>query len=112
MASIRQNKVGRLVQKELSTIFQRDKRGYFRGAIITVTAVRMAPDLSFAKVYLSIFAPGRDENFLEIIQEHSGEIRHELASIVRNQLRAVPELAFYIDDSIDYAEEINELLKS
>ncbi|MDA9563254.1 30S ribosome-binding factor RbfA [Flavobacteriales bacterium] len=112
MASIRQNKVGRLIQKELGSIFQRDSRGYLAGAMVSVTVVRMAPDLSFAKVYLSIFAPGKDDNFLEIIKKHTGEIRHELASIVRHQLRIVPGLAFYLDDSIDYAEEINELLKS
>ncbi|MBL4624044.1 MAG: 30S ribosome-binding factor RbfA [Flavobacteriales bacterium] len=112
MASIRQNKVGRLVQKELGTIFQRDNGGYLTGAMVSVTVVRMAPDLSFAKVYLSIFAPGKDEDFLEIVKKHTGEIRYELASKVRHQLRIVPGLAFFKDDSIDYAEEINELLKS
>ncbi|MBT6438888.1 MAG: 30S ribosome-binding factor RbfA [Flavobacteriales bacterium] len=112
MASIRQNKVGRLVQKELGIIFQQDDGGFFAGAMISVTIVRMAPDLSFAKVYLSIFAPGRDEDFLEIIKKHGGEIRYESGKKVGKQLRIVPGLAFFKDDSIDYAEEINGLLKS
>ena len=67
MSTIRQNKVGRLVQKELGIIFQQDNGGILTGAMVSVTIVRMAPDLSFAKVYLSIFAPGRDDDFLEII---------------------------------------------
>ena len=68
MSTIRQNKVGRLVQKELGIIFQQDNGGILTGAMVSVTIVRMAPDLSFAKVYLSIFAPGRDEDFLEIVK--------------------------------------------
>ena len=111
MASIRQNKVGRLVQKELGIIFQQDNGGFFAGAMISVTVVRMAPDLSFAKVFISIFAPGKGEDFLEIVQKHTGEIRYELGKKVGKQLRIVPGLAFFKDDSIDYAEEINELLK-
>ena len=112
MASIRQNKVGRLVQKELGIIFQQDTGGFLTGAMISVTVVRMAPDLSFAKVYVSIFAPGKDDDFLEIIKKHAGEIRYELGKKVGKQLRIVPGLAFFKDDSIDYAEEINQLLKS
>jgi ribosome-binding factor A len=112
MASIRQNKVGRLVQKELGIIFQQDNGGFLTGVMVSVTVVRMAPDLSFAKVYLSIFAPGKDDDYLEIIKNHTSEIRYELGSKVGKQLRIVPGLAFFKDDSIDYAEEINELLKS
>ena len=85
----------------------------FRGALISVTVVRVAPDLSFAKVYVSIFAPSKDEKTLfESIQDKTKTIRQMLAQKVAKQLRIIPELAFYIDDSIEYQENIERLLHS
>ena len=101
MDSTRQNKVARLLQKELGEIFQRESMNLFRGALISVTVVRVAPDLSFAKVFVSIFAPSKDEQELfKSIQDNTKKIRQLLAQKVAKQLRIIPELAFHIDDSI------------
>ena len=113
MESTRQNKVARLLQKELGDIFQKESMNMFRGALISVTVVRVAPDLSFAKVYVSIFAPSKDEKTLfESIQDKTKTIRQMLAQKVAKQLRIIPELAFHIDDSIEYQENIERLLQS
>lgn len=111
MASIRQDKVARLIQRDLSEIFQREGSRFLPGAMITVTVVRVAPDFSFAKVFLSIFPSTDKKADLEKVREHTSEIRKELGNRIRHQMRIVPELAFHIDDSLDYAERINELLK-
>ena len=111
MDSTRQNKVARLLQKELGEIFQRESMNLFRGALISVTVVRVAPDLSFAKVFVSIFAPSKDEQELfKSIQDNTKKIRQMLAQKVAKQLRIIPELAFHIDDSIAYQENITRLL--
>lgn len=113
MDSTRQNKVARLLQKELGEIFQRESMNLFRGALISVTVVRVAPDLSFAKVFVSIFAPSKDEQELfKSIQDNTKKIRQMLAQKVAKQLRIIPELAFHIDDSIAYQENITRLLNS
>jgi len=112
MESTRQQKVARQIQKDLSEIFMRESREVANGKMITVTAVRMSPDLSFAKVYLSIFPSDNASEFLDKLQHHVKHIRLELGKKVRHQLRIVPELAFFIDDSLDYMEHIDELLCS
>jgi len=113
MDSTRQNKVARLLQKELGEIFQRESMNLFRGALISVTVVRVAPDLSFAKVFVSIFAPSKDEQELfKSIQDNTKKIRQLLAQKVAKQLRIIPEMAFHIDDSIAYEENITRLLNS
>ncbi len=110
MESTRQKKVSRLLQKDLSEILQQTGRE-LGNKMITVTAVRMSPDLSVAKIYLSIFPVKKDENPLEKIKEKTSHIRYELGVRVKNQLRIVPELIFYIDDSLDYIEKIDNILK-
>jgi ribosome-binding factor A len=113
MSTTRQNKVARLLQKELGDIFQRESMNMFRGALISVTVVRVAPDLSFARVYVSIFAPSKDEKELyEAVQNKAKTIRQMLAQKVAKQLRIIPELAFFLDDSIEYQENIDRLLHS
>ena len=112
MYSKRQNKVARLLQKELGEIFQIQSRSLFQGALITVTVVRISPDLSVAKVYLSLFAHKNNSELLDLIKESNKTIRHQLAQRVRQQLRAVPELIFYRDDSLDMIEKIDGLLKT
>ena len=109
--SIRQQKVASLLQKELAVIFQRESRNLFKGALITVTVVRVTPDLGFAKVYLSFFLTEDKDELLKNIRSHNSKIRYDLGKAVGKQLRIVPELQFYKDDSIDYAMNINELLK-
>jgi ribosome-binding factor A len=106
----RQKKVSRLLQKELGTYFQRNSLE-FGNKLITVTSVRISPDLGVARVYLSIFPLKKDDKPLVHIQEKAPEIRHFLGNQVRHQLRIVPELTFFIDDSLDYIAKIDELLK-
>ncbi|MGC9344735.1 MAG: 30S ribosome-binding factor RbfA [Bacteroidales bacterium] len=111
MESTRQKKVSRLLQKELGTIFQR-KTNELGGKMITVTTVRISPDLSVAKVYLSIFPKDKEKDkTLSEVRYHASQIRHELGTKVRNQLRIVPELNFFEDDSLDYIENIENLIK-
>ena len=111
MTKTRQNKVARLIQKELGDIFQKESREFYGGKMISVTVVRMTPDLSIAKVYLSIYPPQRDKDPLSEVHDHQSRLRHELGNRVRHQLRIIPELIFYVDDSLDYLENIEKLLK-
>jgi ribosome-binding factor A len=113
MPSIRQEKVAKLIQQELAIIFQQHSRALFNGAFITVTVVRMSPDLGVAKAFLSFFAPGKGtkEELLEMVRAKSSKVRGILGNKVGKQLRIVPEVAFFIDDSLDYSEKINDLLK-
>ena len=112
MESTRQKKVSRLLQKELGIIFQKKGRE-FGNKMISVTTVRISPDLGVAKVYLSIFPTQKEgeENTIDLVKNHSSQIRNELGKLVRNQLRVVPELAYFIDDSLDYIDNIEDLLK-
>jgi ribosome-binding factor A len=109
MASTKQQKVARLLQKELGDIFQK-KSKLFENKMITVTVVRISPDLLIAKVYLSIYPSKNNENTLALIREHASEIRYELGNRIRHQVRKIPELNFFIDDSLDYIENIDRLL--
>ena len=111
MASIRQEKIAGVLQKELGLIFQREARTICEGAMVSVTIVRVTPDIGLAKVYLSIFGSKDKEQVLKNIQDNTKQVRHILAQTVKNQLRKTPELVFYLDDSYDYARKIDELLK-
>ena len=111
METTRQQKVARQIQKDLSELFMHATHEITQNKLITVTVVRMTPDLSLAKVYLSIFPSENAAKFLDNLQHHVKHIRLELGKKVRHQLRIVPEIAFFIDDSLDYAEHIDELLK-
>lgn len=111
MESVRQSKVAKLIQKELAEIFRAEAKNLFSGAFISVTVVRVSPDLSSAKVYVSILAPGKDEKeIFKLINEHKFVLRKKLGTIVGKQLRIIPELFYYVDDSYDYAQRINDLL--
>lgn len=111
MESVRQQKVNKLVQKELAEIFRGESRNLFGGAFITVTQARVSPDLGLAKVYLSIMATKDRDAIFKLVEEQKPAIRKRLGNLVGKQLRIVPELMFYIDDSLDYAMKIEELLK-
>ncbi len=111
MDSVRQSKIARLLQKELANYFQAESRNLLPGKLITVTAVRVSPDLGIAKVYLSIFPHKPEEDVIEQITAHNKQIRNTLGQHIRHQVRIIPELAFYIDDSMDYVERIEKLLK-
>ncbi|MBR1687820.1 MAG: 30S ribosome-binding factor RbfA [Prevotella sp.] len=110
MQETRQNKIARLLQKELSVIFQGQTR-MMHGVMVSVTRVKISPDLSICTAYLSIFPSERGEEILTNIQRNEKQVRYELGTRVRYQLRIIPELRFFIDDSLDYIERIDELLK-
>jgi len=111
MDSTRLSKVSRLLQKDLGEIFQQESRNLFGGAFITVTVVRVSSDLSIAKVYLSLFMTNDKEALLKSIKAQTKEVRKRLGLRIGKQVRVVPNLDFYIDDSLDYAMKIEELLK-
>ena len=110
MESTRQQKIARLIQKELSEIF-RQQTAKMGNVLVSVSAVRVSPDLSIARAYLSIFPSERANEIIESINHSARSVRYELAQRVRYQLRKTPELTFFIDDSLDYIEHIDELLK-
>ena len=110
METTRQSKINRLLQKELSDIFLLQTKS-MQGTLITVSTVRVSPDLGIAKVYLSIFPSAKGAELVKAIQANVKPIRHDLGQRVRFQLRKVPELMFYLDDSLDYIENIDNLLK-
>ena len=109
METKRQAKIARLLQKELSEIFRRQTSA-LGGVIVSVSAVRVSPDLSVAKVYLSIFPSDKSAQILENIKNQAKTVRYELAQNVKEVLRKCPELQFYLDDSLDYIENIDRLL--
>ena len=109
METTRQNKISRLLRKELSEIFLAQTRKT-HGTIVSVSIVRISPDLSIAKVYLSVFPSEKAQATIESVNASAREIRYELAQKVRFQLRKIPELRFYLDDSLDYIEKIDNLL--
>ncbi len=111
MEGTRLSKVSRQIQKDLGEIFQRQSQALFGGKMITVTTVRVSPDLGLAKVYISIFPTDGREAILEAVKHNTKSLRFELGQRIRNQMRIVPDLAFYIDDSLDYIENIDRLLK-
>ena len=111
MESTRQKKVSRLIQKELADIFIKKSNEIAHGKLVSVTTVRVSPDLSFARVFLSIFPTNGQNEVFDVIKEMTPKIRFELGQKVRTQLRIVPEIAFFIDDSLDYIDNIDKLLK-
>lgn len=110
METTRQNKISRLLQKELSEIFLLQTKA-MSGVLVSVSAVRISPDMSIARVYLSIFPSEKSEELVKNINNNMKSIRFELGTRVRHQLRIIPELKFFVDDSLDYIEKIDSLLK-
>ena len=110
METTRKNKIARLLQKELSDIFLLQTKS-MHGVLVSVSAVRISPDMSVARAYLSIFPSERAEEIIKNINANMKSVRYELGTRVRYQLRIIPELKFFVDDSLDYAEHIDELLK-
>ena len=110
MESSRLEKVNRLIQKELSEIFLLDAKK-IPGLLISVTQVRVSPDLGMAHIYLSIFPSEKSKELFENIKENIKSVRYDLGKRIGKQMRVVPELMFHIDDSLDYIEDIDRLLK-
>ena len=107
----RQQKVARQIQKDLAEIIRSRGMAVFDGALLTVSGVKITPDLALAKVYVSIFPSTKATAVMEQLGEETSRLRGELGRRVSKQLRIVPELVFYLDDSLDYVEHIDELLK-
>ena len=110
MQETRQNKIARLLQKELSLIFQEQTRS-MHGVMVSVTRTKISPDLSICTAYLSIFPSERGEELIQNITRNEKQMRYELGTRVRDQMRIIPELRFFIDDSLDYIDRIDQLLK-
>lgn len=100
-----------MIQKDMGEIFQRETNNLLEGKMVTVTVVRVAADFSLAKVYVSIFPSHAKDDIIEIINENKKHFRHQLSIRIKNQLKKMPELAFFIDDSLDYIEHIENLIK-
>ena len=110
MENTRLNKIGRLIRKELGDIFLKQTKA-MPGTLISVSVVRVSADLGVAKIYLSIFPSSRAQELLNAIRLNTKTIRYDLGQRVHLQLRKIPELVFYIDDSLDYIEHIDQLLQ-
>lgn len=110
--STRQQKFGKLIQKELSDIFQRDKRGILENAFISISDVSMSPDLGVAKVYVSMMLAKDKNQVLEKLNRGKSEIRKALGERIRKQVRVIPELIFIIDETEENALRIEELIKN
>ncbi|MEI7982034.1 MAG: 30S ribosome-binding factor RbfA [Bacteroidota bacterium] len=111
MESTRQQKIARLIQKEMGVILQQESRNLFGGALITVTKVQVTKDLAIARVNVSLFGVKDKNVLLEKIRHHTRELRHHLVRRIHDQLRIMPDLQFYLDDSLDYIDNIDHLLK-
>lgn len=110
MESKRQQKFARLIQKELADIFQRDVSHLFHGAYIAVSGVKVSPDLGVAKAHLSFLLNPNGRDLLNEIRVNTKTIRHELAKRIKNQVRVIPELIFYLDDTAEYAAKMDKII--
>ncbi|MBO6168916.1 MAG: 30S ribosome-binding factor RbfA [Bacteroidales bacterium] len=110
-AGTRQLKVAREIQRDLAEIIRSKGMAMFGGAMVTVSEVRISPDLSIAKVFVSIFPSDKQDSVMRILEDNKKAIRGELGRQVSSQLRIVPEIDFFLDTSLDYAQHIEELLR-
>lgn len=110
MDSTRQQKIARQIQRDIAEIFQKELADTLRGKLVTVTTVRVSPDLAYAKIYVSIFPFDQSQAVLDAIKECGWQVRKLLGARIRNQLKIVPELEFFIDDSLEYIDNIDTLL--
>ena len=109
MESKRQQKFAGVIQKDLAEIFQREGMNYLPGTMVTVTKVRVSPDLALARVYLSFFNTPNKDLAINTIKSHAGEIRYKLGSRIKDQARIVPQLDFFVDDTSEYVERMDKI---
>ena len=109
MESKRQQKFAGLLQEELAAIFQREGASYLPNTMVTITKVRVSPDLAVAKVYLSFLNTNNTELSLATVNSHNGEIRYKLGSRIRHQARVIPTLSFFLDDTNEYVEHMDKI---
>ncbi len=108
--STRQQKVSKQIQRDIAEIFQREAAPVVKGILITVTAVRVSPDLSYAKIYVSIFPFERHTEVMKSLKENNWLIRKALGTRIKSQLKVVPEIDFFLDDSLEYIEGIDRAI--
>ena len=111
MSSIRQQQFNNVIQRELSAIFQKQGFAIWKNALVTITSVVVTPDLSIARAYLSIYNTKEKEAVLEELQNHTNEIRNLLGKALRNHLRRIPELEFFLDDTLDEVFKMEQIFK-
>ncbi|MBA3649634.1 MAG: 30S ribosome-binding factor RbfA [Chitinophagales bacterium] len=111
METIKQKKIAKLVKEVLSDIFQRENLSMAQGGMMTISHVTMSPDLLIAKIYLSLFQIKDQDKFIKEIEASENELRHKLGNKIRNQVRRIPELHFYLDDSLEQVFRIEEIFK-
>ncbi len=111
MESTRQQKIAKQLQRDLAEILQQDCREIFKGLLLTVTAVRVSPDFGYAKIYVSVFPFERNEEVLTLLSKNNWAIRKALGARIKNQLKIVPEIEFFLDDSLEYIEGIDRAIK-
>ena len=111
MDSRRQNKVNKLLLKELSEYFQKNSH-YSQGGLLTITEVKVTSDLSIARVYISFMSVKNTEAATDYVIDHANSIRGELGNALRNQLRKIPEFQFFLDESAEYAQNINKIMEN
>ena len=109
MESKRQQKFAGVIQQDLAAIFQREGINYLPNTLITITRVRVTPDLAIARVFLSFFNNTNTSSALQIIKQHSSEIRYKLGARIKDQVRIIPQLEFFVDDTGDYVERMDKI---
>lgn len=109
--SKRQQKFARLLQRDLGELFQRDMHNFLPDIMVTVTKVRVTPDLAIARVYLSFFNAPDPQKAIKEIKSQSGEVRYKLGKRIRNQVRVIPELEFFVDDTSEYVARMDKLFE-
>ncbi|MDE7305114.1 MAG: 30S ribosome-binding factor RbfA [Alistipes sp.] len=111
MENTRQQKIAKQIQKDVAEIFQKEGAAIVRGSLVTVTAVRVSPDFGYAKIYVSIFPFERSQELMKELEQNSWFVRRALGQRIRNQLKNVPEIQFFLDDSLEYIDQIDQALK-
>lgn len=111
MQSTKQKKVAGVIQEALSEIFQRENLSMVKGGMVTISEVSVSPDLLIAKVYLSLFQVKEPAQFMKELEKHVPELRHRLGNVIRNQVRRIPELHFYLDETMDQVFRLEEIFK-
>lgn len=111
METTRQQKIAKQIQKDVAEIFQKEGAALVRGLLVTVTGVRVSPDFGYAKIYVSVFPFDRSAELMKTLEHQNWFVRRALDQRLRNQLKNVPEIQFFLDDSLEYIEHIEQALK-
>lgn len=112
METTRQQKIAKQIQKDMADIFQKEGAAIVRGSLVTVMSVRVSPDFGYAKIYLSVFPFENSVSTMKNIEHNNWFLRRALGQRIRNQIKGIPELQFFLDDSLEYIENIEQALKN